>query len=148
MLKALLVEWLRPYIIEEQESYTKRAVYVLNVIGVVLLIAANYVYFYFPDNSNLITLMSGGTLSVLIAMFIESLRCYSRYKNKYKTFNAIKASGQEVVEAATTKMSHLIPWGKLVNYLPVIVRIVPTSVLTFIIYKVIKRAMLTNFSKK
>lgn len=148
MFKALLVEWLRPYLVEQQESCTKRTVYALNVIGVVLLIAANYVYFYFPDNSNIIILMSGGTLSMIVAMLIESLRCYSQYKNRYKTFNALKTSGQEVVDVATTKISNLIPWSKLVSCLPVLVRVVPASLVTVIMYKIIKRAILSNLTKK
>lgn len=149
MFKALLLELIRPYIQEDKPSWEKYAVYCFAAIGLILLIAANYISVYHSDDySTVILLIRSATIAVIMAILIESIRCYLKFKNRYPTFNRLKVAGQELVDSATSKANNLVPWGKLLSILPLISRIVPTSILTLIIYNLVKRALASYFYKK
>ncbi len=148
MFKALLLELIRPYLEDSTPSWMRCVVYCLALIALGLLIAANYFSFYSYNDANVIVLIRSATISIMITIFIETIRCYLKHRNSKHPFNRLKVAGKELVKFSANKTNNLADWKRLFSTLPVIIRIVPTSILTFIIYKSLKRAVTHYFYKK
>jgi len=144
MLKSLIYELLKSSMEQEKKSYGKQFVYFFNVLGLVLIIIANY--FYFPETVEFCFLMNSGIASVVISIIIEAIRCYLKYKNRYHTLNALRDKSRSLVEGISSRFTDLISTRTLIKYLPTIIRYVPSTILTFLICTYIKRKLAKNIT--
>ncbi|WP_341791586.1 hypothetical protein [Rickettsia endosymbiont of Gonocerus acuteangulatus] len=144
MLKSLIFELLKGSMEQEKKSYGKPFVYFFNVLGLALIIAANYLYV--ADAVKFCSLMNIGIASIIISIIIEAIRCYLKYKNRYRTINMLRDKSRSLVDSVSDQFSDLIPNKTLIKYLPTIIRYVPTTILTFLIGVYIKRKFAKNIT--
>ncbi|HJD55522.1 MAG TPA: hypothetical protein LFW21_02525 [Rickettsia endosymbiont of Pyrocoelia pectoralis] len=144
MLKSLIFELLRSNLEQEQKTYGKPFVYFFNVLGLVLIVAANYLYL--QDWVKFCFLMKSGIALIIVSMMIEAIRCYLKYKNRYRTLDALRDKSRNLVDGISDRFTNLIPAGTIIKHLPTIIRYVPSTILTFIICTYIKRKFAKNIT--
>ncbi|MFY9589783.1 hypothetical protein [Rickettsia endosymbiont of Halotydeus destructor] len=144
MLKALLFELLKSRMVEERKSYAKPFVYFFNILGLSLLIIAKYNYW--PDTREFTFFINGAILCIAIAIIIECIRCYLKCKNRYKTINSLKSSSRDLADKATTQVARLFTSDSVARCVPIIIRYVPGTILTFLICAYIKRKFAKNIT--
>ncbi|AAL03643.1 unknown [Rickettsia conorii str. Malish 7] len=88
--------------------------------------------------------MQSGIISIISSMVIEVVRCYLKYKNRYRTLDCLRSKSRELVESISTSFTDLVSTKTLIRYLPTIIRYVPSTVLTFLVCTYIKRKFLKN----
>lgn len=93
MLKSLIYELLKSSIKQEEKSYGKPFVYFFNILGLVLIIIANYCYCL--DSLEFYFLMQSVIISIISSMVIEAVRCYLKYKNRYRTLDCLRSKSRE-----------------------------------------------------
>ena len=142
MLKALLFELLKSKMTEERKSSTKPFVYFFNILGLSLLVIAKYSYW--PDTREFAFFINIAIVCIAIAIIIECIRCYFKCKNRYKTINSLKSSSKDLVDRATTQVARLFTPDSVARCVPAIIRYVPSTILTFLIFTYIKRKFLNN----
>lgn len=149
MFKALLLEWLKSSLSQKKEPpYAKITAYLFTINGLTLLIAANYLYYYWIDNPYIMILMSAGTVLIMIATLITSVRCYLKYKSRHKALDAIKNTTGNLMTMVSENANGFRSFNKIASYLPLIIRIIPTSLLTLITYKIVKSTITSKLLKK
>ncbi|AFB31352.1 hypothetical protein RMB_02365 [Rickettsia massiliae str. AZT80] len=112
-----------------------------NILGLVLIIIANYCYCL--DSLEFYFLMQSGIISIISSMVIEAVRCYLKYKNRYSTLDCLRSKSRELVESISPLFTDLVS-TKTLRYLPTIIRYVPSTVLTFLACTYIKSKFLKN----
>ncbi|AFB24028.1 hypothetical protein RPL_06165 [Rickettsia rickettsii str. Colombia] len=142
MLKSLIYELLKSSIKQEEKSDGKPFVYFFNILGLVLIIIASYCYC--SDSLEFYFLMQSGIISIISSMVIEAVRCYLKYKNRYRTLDCLRSKSRELVESISTSFTDLVSTKTLIRYLPTIICYVPSTVMTFLVCTYIKRKFLKN----
>lgn len=137
MLKALLFELLKSRMTEGRKSYAKPFVYFFNILGFSLLVIAKYSYW--SDTREFTFFINSAVLCIAIAIIIEGVRCYLKCKNRYKTINSLKSSSRDLADRATTQVASLFTSDAVAKCVPIIIRYVPSTILTFLICAYIKR---------
>ncbi|WP_235043247.1 hypothetical protein [Rickettsia prowazekii] len=113
------------------------------MLGLVFIIIANYCYS--SDSMKFYFLMQIGIISVISSMVIEAVRCYLKYKNRYRHLDCLRSNSGVLVGSISKTLIDLFSTKTLIRYLPTIIRYVPSTVITFIICTYIKRKFLKNF---
>jgi|GEM_PF-5754165 len=144
MLKSLIFELLKSSMEQERKIHGKPFVYFFNVLGLISIIAANYLYF--PDSIEFFFLMNCGILSIIVSIIIEAIRCYLKCKNRYRTLNTLRDKSRNLVDGVSNQFASLTSTGTLIKYLPTIIRYVPTTILTFLLSVYIKRKFAKNIT--
>ncbi|AAU04168.1 hypothetical protein [Rickettsia typhi] len=144
MLKSIIYELLKSSIKQEEQSYSKTFFYFLNILGLVLIIIANYCYS--SDSIKFYFLMQIGIISIISSMVIEAVRCYLKYKNRCRYLDCLRSNSRVFVGSISKTLIDLVSTKTLIRYLPTIIRYVPSTVITFLICTYIKRKFLKNFT--
>lgn len=144
MLKALLFELLKSNMEQERKSYIKPLVYFLNVLGLIQLVIA--VFYYIPGTPEFTYFLDSGILLITLSVITEAIRCYCKCKNKYKTINNIKTKSRDIIDSTTTEVASLFTPDMVAKCVPVIIRYVPSTIITFLVCTYIKRKFLKNVS--
>lgn len=144
MLKSLIFELLTGSMEQEKKTYGKPFVYFFNVLGLALIIIANYLYF--PGTVEFCFLMNSGITSIIVSVIIEAVRCYLKYKNRYRTLNMLRDRSRNLVDSITNQFTNPVSAKTLIKYSPMIIRYVPTTILTFLIGVYIKRKFAKNIT--
>lgn len=120
MLKFIVFELLKCYITREKKCYSH---YVANIFAIacfVMLITINYFYFYLEDR-DIGSFIICGTAFLSLALIAKIYSCYF----KPKVGDALPSL---IADGA----------GKIVPYLPTLIRFVPIGVITFTTWNLIK----------
>lgn len=144
MVKTLLLEIVKHYMTKEKKSYSRPFIYFFVLLGLALLIVANSIYFYNPDSIQCAFWMVSGTLSIAIAVIIECWKCYRKEQEKHQIEDIFNQPVVNFLSIILSQLRECISIKTIFRFLPIIIRFIPASVLTVVIYKIIKRSALSQ----
>lgn len=146
MLKKLLLEIVSHYITTEKKSYSRSFVYFFVLLGLALLIVANSIFFYKPDIECDYWMVSG-TLSIAIAVIIECLRYCRKKQESHQVEDIFNQPIFSFLSIILSQLRQYISIKTIFKFLPTIIRFIPASVLTLVIYKIIKKCAQNQIKK-
>ena len=123
MLKLILCELLKAYLTKEKKPYRNYFSEIFVVIGLLLLVVTDYIYFQ-NETKYIGGLLISSTILFAIALVIKVIYYYL---NKNRKDNPVPSMILEVV--------------------PLIIRLLPAGVLSFIVCELIKSKLASKFKK-
>jgi hypothetical protein len=140
MIKTLLVEWLQASITKEEKPYSRYFTYAFTIIGLILIMVANYIYFCLGDKE-IGNFIAFSAIFFICAFIIENFACYLKQRAKYRALTRIKSKGSDLVAFINKQVGKLITIKTLTSFLPLAIRFVPVGIAFFVIRALVKKKL-------
>ena len=138
MVRSLFLACLKAYLGEEKQTYDKGWGNFFLLIGLIILLTANYIYFFTPDQEIAPFLV----IATFLIIIVCAIQCYDYFLKKTVKNNALsklETGTNEFINIIAKQFNELVSIKTIASFLPIIIRFLPIGVITLVIFYIVKR---------